>query len=563
MPRFCPSCGSPLPDVGKFCPKCGQPIHSEPVPKPDAYQPEPEHAQNQYTYQPNPPQAQSWQQPQDQSWTQPQSQNWQQPQDQSWQQPQSQNWQQPQNQSWQQPVAGGDSSGTPKKKSKAGLIISLVVLLLVAAGAVACFVWPGFLKKDSNATPETTEHVSTTASVPVTTETVPPVTTTVPVTETQQPEPTTTEPVVTEPVNPFLDVVEDDPCYQEYLWAHNSGVIEGNLLEGDKILTRGEAISMLWKALGRPNVGQDALPFTDVSVSDSFYPAVLWAYSSKLVSGNGDGTFHPNDTMTRDQAAAILCNASGGNGTNLQRAYLDIEPDQYFYSAANWACSSGVIERYYDFRFRPNDPLLQADFVCWLARAAEPELVLDPAPPEGDSLDEYGIQINLQPHGVAYFNAQTKQDASVTKRLSVTVESYEIFAQAEGYAAKDGYEWRKGVFLIGYGDADSNAYSYSLYADVGDSYYVDLFEFYRVYNDDQSETSWVVFNGVPCEVYVAPMIAEEVEGALYRVTFAVQVPIGYDGIVARFNSQENEAFDNDYFYDKYEDPADFVFFRYE
>ena len=539
MPRFCSNCGSPLPDVGKFCPKCGHPMEADPVPQPDAYQPQPSQNQNQYSYQPNP------------------SQNL------SWQQPQNQGWQQAQSQAWQQPAMGTGMAPAPKKKSMVGLIIALVSLLLVALAAVACFIWPGFLKKDSQEIPKTTPTVSVPISTPEITENVPIVTTTVPVTETQPPEPTTTEPVVTELSNPFLDVVEDDPCYLEYLWAHEHGVIEGKLLDGEKALTRGEAINLLWKAFGRPTSEQNASPFSDVSVSDSFFPAVLWAYGSNLVSGNGDGTFHPNDPMTRNQAVAILCKAAGRNGAGLPRAYLDIETDQYFYASANWACSAGVVERYYDFCFRPYDPLLQADYVCWLARAVEPELALDPAPPKGDSLAEYGIEVNLHQHGVAYFAAQTKQDASITKRLSVTAESYEIFAEAEGYAAKDGYEWRRSVFLIGYGDADANAYSYSIYADVDDSYYVNLFEYYRKYNEDESETSWVVYNGVPCLIYVAPMIVEEVEGALYRVTYVVQVPIGYDGIVARFNSQENEAFDYDYFYDKYQDPADFVFFQYE
>ena len=59
------------------------------------------------------------------------------------------------------------------------------------------------------------------------------------------------------------------------------------------------------------------------------------------------------------------------------------------------------------------------------------------------------------------------------------------------------------------------------------------------------------------------MFAEQVEGKLYRVSFAVRVPVGYDGIVARFNSKENEPASGLYFYEQYTDPANFVFFRYE
>ena len=457
-----------------------------------------------------------------------------------------------------------------KKKSKAGLIIGLIALLLAALAAVACFVWPGFLKKDDSAPSETLS--SSTAPVTEPTPTASKETaalTTAPTTEpqptvpatTEAPtaEPTTTEPPVTEPVNPFLDVIEDDPCYEEYLWAHAHGVVEGELLEGDRILTRAETLSMLWNAFDRPAAAQNDMPFGDVYASADYYSAVLWAVHAHLVSVPEDGAFKPNDEMTRDQAATILCSAVGGDGTGKPKAYLDVGSKKYYYNAVNWGCAAGVLERYYDFSFRPSDPLLRADFACWLARAMEPELALDPAIPEGDDFDYYGVEVNLHPHGVAYFNAQTKEDQSITKKLKVTSESYESFQQADGFEAKSGYEWKKGVFLIDFGEADANSYSYHLRATVCDSYYADLFEANRSYNEDDSEYSWVIFNGEPWKIYVSHLETERIEGALFRVSYVVQVPVGYDGLVVRISDAENGSTN---YYESF-DPANFVIFRFE
>ena len=519
MPRFCSSCGNSLPDIGKFCPKCGQPIAADSVPPSEEIRNQTEQPRNPYVYQFTPPQGQS--------------------QAQSWPQPQNQGAPQPISQNLQQNSANGVASGAQKKKSKAGLIVCLVFLLLAGLAAVACFVWPGFLKENA---PETNPGSSASVTAPTATE--PLVTTTeIPVRETQptlppatEPavtEPVVTEPVVTEPVNPFLDVTEDDPCYEEYLWAHAHGVLEGQLLEGDKILTRGETLIMLWKACGSPAAAENDMPFGDISAADECYPAVLWAVHSHLVSVPGDGTFKPDNKMTRDQTALILCNTVGGDGAGKPRAYLDVDADKYYYNAVNWGCAAGVLERYYDFSFRPTDPLLRADFACWLARAMEPELALDPAVPEGDELESYGIEINLHPHGVAYFNAETQEDSSVIKKLQVTAESYEIFEQAEGYEAKPGYEWRKGVFFIDYGETGANSYSYSIRVMVCDSKYVELFQNNRHREEDESESSWVICNGEPCKVSVSPLKYDRIEGSLFRFTYTLQVPVGYDGLVVR------------------------------
>lgn len=537
MEQYCSHCGRTVTAAAKFCPHCGQPLTAQsfqqPDPIPAPFSPTQNAAQTPPDY--------------------------------------------PVPEHVQQSSAASDTGNAPQKKGKTALFLGLGAVTLAGLAAVACFVWPGFLKQRSASTEVTTptalsatqasvlssEALSVTEapapSIPVTASTAtPPDTTEAPATE-----PPVTVAPTTAPVNPFADLTVDDPCYPEYLWAYEHGLVHGNQFASETVLTRGDAITMLWKAYGSPTAAQDDMPFQDVTVSDNCYPAVLWAFGAKLISVPEDASFHPNDVMNRDQASLILCLAAGGDGSGQPKAYLDVSSKKYFYGAVNWGCAAGIFERNDDFRFRPTDPLLRGEFACWLARVHEPAFALNPSIPEGDSFADYGIEINLQQNGTAFFNAQAQNDPTVTRRLKVTAESYELFDQAEGYPARDGYEWRRGVFLIGYGDEDADSFVYSLYADVNSMNYVSLFEHSSQRSEDGTKTAWIIYNGIPQKVYVSPLIAEKVENALYRVSYAVQVPIGYDSIVVRFNSVENEFSTGELFYEKYNDPANFVFFQYE
>ena len=65
---------------------------------------------------------------------------------------------------------------------------------------------------------------------------------------------------------------------------------------------------MLYNAAGKPQVSQ-AADFTDVKAEDYCATAIAWAQQAGIAAGTGDGTFHPQDTLTREQAFAFLYRA--------------------------------------------------------------------------------------------------------------------------------------------------------------------------------------------------------------------------------------------------------------
>ncbi|MDE7244945.1 MAG: S-layer homology domain-containing protein [Oscillospiraceae bacterium] len=72
-------------------------------------------------------------------------------------------------------------------------------------------------------------------------------------------------------------------------------------------ITREEAASMLIRGLGYTSLAgyaaENESPFSDVTTNKGFITA---AYDMGLMSGTGDGLFHPEDVVTRELGAAVL-----------------------------------------------------------------------------------------------------------------------------------------------------------------------------------------------------------------------------------------------------------------
>ncbi|TMV47660.1 hypothetical protein FE783_21675 [Paenibacillus mesophilus] len=112
-------------------------------------------------------------------------------------------------------------------------------------------------------------------------------------------------------------------------------VIEGTgngMFHPDRDITRAEFAAIIVRGLGL-KLEQGTAPFADVKAADWYASAVKTAYSHQLIDGFEDGTFRPNDTITREQAMAIIAKAMAITGLKAKlpvqaadaafRSYLD------------------------------------------------------------------------------------------------------------------------------------------------------------------------------------------------------------------------------------------------
>lgn len=111
-------------------------------------------------------------------------------------------------------------------------------------------------------------------------------------------------------------------------------------------VTRGELAVMLYEQAGKPEVDSDGI-YTDVDADSRYFQAVRWITSQGLMSGYGDGSFGPEDTLTREQLTVILWRYAGSpmlmDYPGLAQ-YSDVgEISPFAQSAMAWAHQKGYI----------------------------------------------------------------------------------------------------------------------------------------------------------------------------------------------------------------------------
>ena len=171
--------------------------------------------------------------------------------------------------------------------------------------------------------------------------------------------------------NPFKDVKKTDYFYKAVLWAASKGITygtDGTHFSPNAKCTRAQSLTFLWRAKGSLS-GSGSNPFTDVSTSDYFYNAVLWAVSNKITTGKTATEFAPDDPCTRAEILTFLWRAKGslsGSGSN---PFTDVSTSDYFYNAVLWAVSKKITTGKTATEFAPEDPCTRAEILTFLYRA--------------------------------------------------------------------------------------------------------------------------------------------------------------------------------------------------
>ena len=107
---------------------------------------------------------------------------------------------------------------------------------------------------------------------------------------------------------PFVDVVKSDYFYDDVAYLYNAGFISGTsatTFSPDLPITRGMIVTIIWRVTGSP-AAKAACPFADVAPGAYYETAIAWAAENGIVTGYDATTFGPEDSITREQLAAIL-----------------------------------------------------------------------------------------------------------------------------------------------------------------------------------------------------------------------------------------------------------------
>ena len=178
----------------------------------------------------------------------------------------------------------------------------------------------------------------------------------------------------------YADVAANDWFADAVQYVSDKGMMNGtgkNTFGPQLTTTRGMIVTVLYRLEKEPQAS--AASFTDVASGEYYANAVAWANANGIVSGYGNGKFGPNDTITREQLAAILYryaqfkkyDVSVGENTNIL-SYTDAQSvSSYAVPAMQWACGAGVVTGKTGGKLDPKGGATRAEVAAMLMRFCE------------------------------------------------------------------------------------------------------------------------------------------------------------------------------------------------
>ncbi len=175
----------------------------------------------------------------------------------------------------------------------------------------------------------------------------------------------------------FADVspTRDAWCYTQVMQASEAGLMNGygsSLFGKNDPITRGQMVQILYNYYGE-DCGTNS-GFSDVPSSAWYAKAVTWASKKGVVSGYSNGTFGPNNKLTREQMVTILYNVAGRPATNASALAQFNDRGQvaaYAVNGFSWAVSNKVVSGTSNTTLSPRGTATRAQVAVILIRYLE------------------------------------------------------------------------------------------------------------------------------------------------------------------------------------------------
>lgn len=113
------------------------------------------------------------------------------------------------------------------------------------------------------------------------------------------------------------------------------------------------------------------LPFGDVKTADWFYNDVKYVYDKGMMAGTAADVFAPNATTTRAMIVTILYRLEGSPAVTGTSAFVDVPAGQWYTDAVNWAAANQIVKGTSATTFAPNDSITREQMAAILYRYAQ------------------------------------------------------------------------------------------------------------------------------------------------------------------------------------------------
>lgn len=113
------------------------------------------------------------------------------------------------------------------------------------------------------------------------------------------------------------------------------------------------------------------LPFGDVKSADWFYNDVKYVYEKGMMAGTAADVFAPNATTTRAMIVTILYRLEGSPAVTGTSSFVDVPAGQWYTDAVNWAAANQIVKGTSATTFAPNDSITREQMAAILYRYAQ------------------------------------------------------------------------------------------------------------------------------------------------------------------------------------------------
>ncbi len=195
---------------------------------------------------------------------------------------------------------------------------------------------------------------------------------------------------------PFTDVAETDWCADAVRYVYENGLMNGTTgttFNPTGSTTRGMIVAILYRLEGSPaytppegtpGFTVDGAPaasynaaFSDVRPTAYYVSTVAWASANGIVNGYEDGTFRPDNLITREQMAAFLYRYARYKGCDVT-ARADLTPfadapqiASYAVEPIQWANAQSLVNGTSAATLSPKGNATRAQVAVILNRFAE------------------------------------------------------------------------------------------------------------------------------------------------------------------------------------------------
>jgi len=174
----------------------------------------------------------------------------------------------------------------------------------------------------------------------------------------------------------FSDVKDPSKFYYDNVyWGVDNGIIGGwsdGTFRPMETCNRAAVVAFLWRMEGQPEPKLTESPFSDVTSSNQFYKAILWAYENDIVTGYDDGEFKPWNKCNRAAIVAFLYRYAGEPSyAGTASDFSDVKNSNQFYDAIMWAAENGIVTGFDGGSFKPWDTCKRLAVAAFLNRYAD------------------------------------------------------------------------------------------------------------------------------------------------------------------------------------------------